>query len=131
MGFGVVPETLEEFERQFGRERIVTAAAECNIRTANPKSLALLYDALSSLNNGVADSAWNALAKIGRPAVSWLVKGLGGESGSVQVYCSRALERIGPPAADALPALRKLLSSVNRDIAKAAEKAIAAIEAAK
>jgi hypothetical protein len=100
-----------------------------NIRTSNPKSLALLYDALSSLNNGVADSAWNALAKIGRPAVSWLVKGLGGESGSVQVYCSHALERIGPPAADALPALRKLLSSVNRDIAKSAEKAIAAIEA--
>lgn len=38
MGFGVVPETLEEFERQFGRERIVTAAAECNIRTANPQN---------------------------------------------------------------------------------------------
>jgi len=99
-----------------------------NIRTANPKSLALLYEALSSLNNGVADSAWSALAKIGRPAVPWLVKGLEGEAGRVQVYASRALERIGPPAADALPALRKLLSSVNRDIAKAAEKAIAAIE---
>jgi hypothetical protein len=99
-----------------------------NIRTANPTSLALLFDALSSLNNGVADSAWNALAKIGRPAVPWLVKGLEGEAGSVQVYASRALERIGPPASDALPALRTLLSNGNRDIAKAAEKAIAAIE---
>jgi len=99
-----------------------------NIRTTSPKSLALLFEALSNLNNGVADSAWNALAKIGRPAVPWLVKGLQGEAGSVQVYASRALERIGPPAVDALPALRKLLSSGNRDIAKAAEKAIAAIE---
>jgi hypothetical protein len=102
-----------------------------NIRTANPRSLALLFDALSSLNNGVADSAWNALANIGRPAVPWLVKGVEGKAGSVQVYCSRALERIGPPAAEALPALRALLSSGNRDIAKAAERAVAAIEGRK
>jgi hypothetical protein len=102
-----------------------------NIRTSDPKSLALLFDALSSLNNGVADKAWNALAKIGRPAVPWLVKGLQGDSGSVQVYCSRALERIGPAGAEALPALRALLSDGNRDIAKAAEKAVEAIEAGK
>ena len=38
MGYGVVPETLEEFERQFGRERIATAAAECGIRTTSPQN---------------------------------------------------------------------------------------------
>jgi hypothetical protein len=37
MGFGVVPDTLEEFERQFGRQRIATAAAECGILSMSPQ----------------------------------------------------------------------------------------------
>jgi hypothetical protein len=38
MSFGVIPETFEEFERQFGRERIVAAAAECGIRASSPQA---------------------------------------------------------------------------------------------
>jgi hypothetical protein len=38
MTFSVVPETIEEFERQFGRERIAAAAAECGILTTSPRS---------------------------------------------------------------------------------------------
>lgn len=36
MTFSVVPETIEEFERQFGRERIATAVADCGIRVSRP-----------------------------------------------------------------------------------------------
>jgi HEAT repeat protein len=46
----------------------------------------------------------------------------------VQAQAIKALEKIGPKAKAALPALNRFASSQNEDLRTAAKKAIAAIE---
>jgi HEAT repeat protein len=99
-----------------------------NIKTTKPRSLELLLEALDSRDYGVSQTATQAFIMIGAPAVPYLIRGLKSEAGGVQYKAASALSKIGPPARDALPLLRELAKSRNRDMHSMALKAIASIE---
>jgi HEAT repeat protein len=75
------------------------------------------------------DTAIDALARIGRPAVPEIVKMLDDPSSSVRVEGLRALARIGPDAADAVPAVLKLMEDKDEMVRKSAVRALGQIGA--
>ena len=95
-----------------------------NIRTSDPKALSILMDSLGSLYSYVPQNAMEALAKIGKPAVPYLIKGLSSKFGSVQFKSAKALGMIGPPAKSAGPALKKLLQSDNSAVHQVVKEAL-------
>ena len=99
-----------------------------NVKTNKPKSLELLLEALDSRDYGVAQTATRSFIMIGAPAVPYLIRGLESEAGGVQYKAAQALAKIGQPSKAALPRLRELSTSRNRDLRSIAVKAIAAIE---
>ncbi|MBN1899631.1 MAG: HEAT repeat domain-containing protein [Spirochaetes bacterium] len=95
-----------------------------NIKTKDPQGLELLIKSLGSLYIYVPDEAMKALAKIGKPAVPYLIKALDSEHGSVQYKAAKALGMMGKQAKQAVPALKKLLKSSDYSIRTVAEQAI-------
>ena len=84
-----------------------------NIKTKNPKSLKLLVDALGSLNYMVPDAAQQALVKIGKPAVPYLVEALNSKFGGVQYKAVTTLGMIGKDAKQAIKPLEKIYQETN------------------
>jgi hypothetical protein len=107
------------------RNNIVTILG--NIRTSQPKSLELLLAALDSRDYGVGQTAMQAFGLLGAPAVPYLIRGLKSEEGGVQYKSASALAKIGPVAKAALPLLKDLAQSTNKDLRSISLKAIAAI----
>jgi len=73
----------------------------------------------------------NALGQLGAtaaPAVPALIRALRSNSTLVQIQAIHALEKIGPPAKESLPALKRFKPGSNPDLQEAAAKAIAVIE---
>jgi hypothetical protein len=103
------------------------AAILGNIKTNKPKSLELLLAALDSRDYGVSETAVKSLGMIGAAAVPYLIRGLRSDEGGVQYKSASALAKIGPPAKAALPELKELAKSTNKDLHSIAVKAIAAI----
>ncbi|MFH1540974.1 MAG: FlgO family outer membrane protein [Elusimicrobiota bacterium] len=96
-----------------------------NIKTTYPKALELLIDSLGSFDTGVPDMAIESLAKIGEPAIPYLIKNLNSRDESlIQWRIAVVLGMIGPAAKSAQPALKKLLESPSRKVQIEAEKAL-------
>ncbi|MCE9635864.1 MAG: hypothetical protein K8T90_09180 [Planctomycetes bacterium] len=101
---------------------------------ADQDSGAVVQDLIADLASSeahVREQARDGLAKIGAAAVPWLSIALvaDGSPPSARIEAARALARIGPVAADALPALRTSAESTDVALAAAAREAILAIEA--
>jgi TolB-like protein len=84
-----------------------------NIKTENPKSLKLLVDALGSLNYMVPDAAQQALVKIGKPAVPYLIEALNSKFGGVLYKAVTTLGMIGKDANQAIKPLEKIYQETN------------------
>ena len=116
-------------ESQTSTNQRNAAAILGNIKTSNPKSLKLLVDALGSLNYMVPDAAQQALVKIGKPAVPFLIEALNSKFGSVQYKAATTLGMIGKDAKQAIKPLEKMYKETNNAaVYQAIQKALKLIK---
>lgn len=78
---------------------------------------------------GVADTAADALARIGESAAPALIEGLADPSPVVRAQAARALARMGPKAHSAVPALIVALDDEDMDVRMNAARALGQIGA--
>ena len=120
------PDQTVRYSAVFTLGRIGSAAAE-----ALPELEKDVCDASDPYFGNVC--AW-ALVRIDaknekrvKEAIPVLIKGLENEKSFVRIEAANTLAMIGPPAKDALPALKKVAADPDLNVAKAAVDAIAAI----
>ena len=100
-----------------------------NIHTNNPESIKLLVKLLGSLHYMVPNVAQEALVKIGKPAVPYLIDAVDSQSGGVQYKAIVTLGGIGPEAIEAKSILQTILKTTNNNaIRQAIESSLQAIE---
>lgn len=75
----------------------------------------------------VRETAADALARIGKPAVPALVRTLDDPDANARVQAANALARLGPAAADAVPALTEALDDPDPLVRQAAARALGQI----
>lgn len=94
----------------------------------DPKStIPALVKTLNDPNEAVRLAASDRLAKMGEPAVSALIEALKSDEPKVLLLAVRALERIGPDAKAAVPALEDLFLDSKHDLFAPAARALAKI----
>lgn len=76
---------------------------------------------------GVRETAADALARIGDPAVPALIDTLHDADGGIRAQAARALARMGPKAAPAVPELILALDDPDMDVRQGAARAIGQI----
>jgi hypothetical protein len=87
-----------------------------------------LRGAIWVLGDVIRARAAQGLADAGRHGIPLLTEALANEDSGVQLHAIAALGSIGPDASPALPTLKKLASSSDPRVSKAASEAIALIE---
>ena len=79
-----------------------------NIKTDNPNAIELLIDSLDSKWYNVPKYAVDALAKIGGPALPYLIELIQKTEGGVLVKAIESLKKMGTKAKSAVPILKKI-----------------------
>ncbi|MDP8230456.1 MAG: HEAT repeat domain-containing protein, partial [Candidatus Gorgyraea atricola] len=103
MGRPAVPDLINSMESENQPTR--AKAAETLGKIADPEAVPVLIKALGDIDTDVMQSAIEALAKIGEPAVTDLIKTLKDKDESVKRGGTEALVKIGKPSADQLTKL--------------------------
>jgi len=128
---GAAPAIVAAFEER--PDSLVLAGALLRIEgTAafgrTPRLAAVLRkDLRDSIVVGGAPEGCKMLANAGKSAVPFLIEAIGEDDVRLRVRGARILGRMGPDAASALPALRKLLDDPDDEARREAARAIARI----
>ena len=96
------------FGRNGGRLRHFCALTLGNIKTSDPKGIALLIESFPDYDNGVSHEAKETIKKINVAALPYLIKGLAHEHHAVRYGCAEALGNLGRKAEKAVEELKQI-----------------------
>jgi TolB-like protein len=112
-----------------GRLRRFCALTLGNIKTADPKGIALLIESFPDYDNGVSHEAKETIKKVNVVALPYLIKGLAHEHHAVRYGCAEALGNLGLKAEKAVEELKKIAQKDNNPyVRKQAKGAIQMIK---
>ena len=94
-----------------GKLRSLCARTLGNIKTTNPKGITMLIESFPDYDQGVSHEAEEAIAKIGLPALPYLIDGLKHKHHAVRLRCAKALGNLGRRAQKAVPELEKIAAA--------------------
>ena len=94
-----------------GKLRSLCAKTLGNIKTTSPRGITMLIESFPDYDHGVSHEAEEAIARIGLPALPYLIDGLKHKHHAVRLRCAKALGNLGRRARKAVPELEKIAAA--------------------